>query len=299
MTLDICPTTDLHVAECDCRRHRSQVPTAPGLYAGIPDTAYQRDTGSLSSSGARSIIFRSPSEFRHEQLHGRPPKTEYDEGHAAHLYVLGEGAEIEVVDADSWQTKAAKEARAAAYAAGKVPLLPKQDAAARAMAKVVLEHDLAGALFGEGEAELSGWWDDAETGVRLRLRMDWYTSLRGRPVVVDYKTSKGSGPGAAAKAIGEFGYYCQHPFYTDGLQSLGVADDPAFLFVFQCKTAPYRITVVQIEPDDVALGHDLNRMAIRTYAECLASGVWPDDSHAIHTVSIPTFIRYRAQELLS
>lgn len=273
--------------------------TEPGLYRDVPDHEYHADRDSLSSSGARTIVFRSPAQFRYEQLHGGERKAEYDAGHAAHFYVLGKGAPLEILDYRSWRSDAAEKAKDRAYAGGRVPLLRKDDETARAMAKVCLNHELAGALFAEGEAELSGWWIDEETGARLRLRTDWTTSINGRLVVVDYKTSKNAGRTAFGKSAGEYGYYLQQPFYVDGLEALDIDDDPDFVFVTQCKTPPYEVTVVRLDAEDVARGRELNRKAIRTYAECVASGRWPDGSDRIHPVSVPTYIRYRDLEILS
>lgn len=300
MSLDICSITDLHVDECDCSRHRTPAPRTPGVYRSVPDVEYHADHSSLSSSGARTIVFASPAQFRHEQLHGAQRKTEYDEGHAAHLYVLGDGAELEVFDEfKSWQSDKAKAAAAAARVAGRVPLLRKQDDTARAMAKVVRNHELASTLFSDGEAELSGWWTDPETGARLRFRLDYLRVINGRMVIVDYKTSKGAGRAAFAKAAGEYGYYLQTPFYVEGVRALELADDPAFLFVTQCKTPPYEVTVVELDAEDIERGRQLNRLAIRTWAECMATGQWPDGSDRVHTVSVPPYIRYRDLEILS
>lgn len=298
MSLDICPTTDLHVAECDCARHRTAVREPGILYRGISDAEYHGDDTSLSSSGARTIVFRGPAQYRYERLNATR-KKEYDEGHAAHLYVLGEGSPVEIVDYRSWRSDAAEKAKDRAYAAGRVPLLRKDDETARAMAKVCLEHELAGALLAEGEAELSGWWVDEETGAQLRLRLDWITTINGRVVIVDYKTSKNAGRAAFGKAVGEFGYYLQQPFYVDGVEALDISDDPDFVFITQCKTPPYEVTVARLDAEDVARGRDLNRKAIRTFAECRASGQWPDNSNRIYRVSVPTYIRYRDLEILS
>ncbi|WP_280466771.1 PD-(D/E)XK nuclease-like domain-containing protein [Nocardia cyriacigeorgica] len=272
------------------------IPTEPGLYRDIPDEVYHSDHNSLSSSGARTILFDSPNEFRNAE---RVEKSEYDFGHAAHLYVLGKGARIAIVDAPNWQSKKAQQERAELRRAGLVPLLPKEDAKAREMADVALEHDLVGAYFAEGEAELSGWWIDPEFGVWLRLRLDWITRLPdGRVIVVDYKTSKAAGHRAFAKSAGEYGYFMQAPFYVDGLRALGVEVDD-FVFITQCKTKPYRLSVDRIDHHDVALGHRLNRRAIQIFADCMAEDRWPDDSHVIKTASIPTYIRYRAEEHLA
>ncbi|MGW6699609.1 PD-(D/E)XK nuclease-like domain-containing protein [Nocardia sp. NPDC055049] len=268
----------------------------PGLYPDIPDEEYHADNTALSSSGARTIVFESPADYRHTP---RVDKAEYDFGHAAHLYVLGKGAQIRIVEADDWRTDKAKAKRAELRAAGLVPLLPKEDQQARDMAAVALEHELAGALFAVGEAELSGWWIDPETGARCRFRLDWITRLPdGRLVIVDYKTSKGAGRAAFAKSVGEYGYFAQQPFYVDGAAALGVHVDD-FLFVSQCKTYPYRVTVGRVDPLDVDLGRRINRQAIRTFAECMAADHWPDNSGEIYAASIPAYTRYRAEELLA
>ncbi|WP_280439000.1 PD-(D/E)XK nuclease-like domain-containing protein [Nocardia cyriacigeorgica] len=273
-------------------------PFAPGLYPDIDDHDYHADPA-LSSTGARKILFTSPAEFHYERAHGAAPKKEYDEGHAAHRYVLGKGSDIVVVDADSWRTNDAKAARDQAYAEGRVPLLPTQDEMARKMADTVLSDPIAGPLFAEGEAEQSGWWRDAETGAMLRIRPDWMTTIGTRLVIVDYKTSKDAGKRLFAKAAAAYGYYMQQPYYVDGVRALGLSDDPAFVFVTQCKQPPYVVTVTQLTPEDVTLGRDLNRAAIRLFAECETAGVWPTRNDRIHITPLPMWIHYQGEEILS
>ncbi|WP_280410721.1 PD-(D/E)XK nuclease-like domain-containing protein [Nocardia asiatica] len=275
--------------------------TAPferGLYRGVDDRVYHADPA-LSSSGARTIAMRSPRDFWEDRHNGRPPNRDLDFGHAAHRYLLGTGSELEIVEADSWRSDAAKAARDAAYAAGRVPLLPEEDEQAQQMAAVVLQHPLAGPLFAEGEAELSGWWPDPETGVMLRFRADWMRRIKGRLVIVDYKTSKYTGLSGFNKSLGEFGYFMQQPFYIEGARVLDLDPDPDFIFVSQCKTPPYRVTVARLEREDIALGQALNRYAIRRFADCLAADDWPDDSDQIHTAALPRWARYQAEEILS
>ncbi|GAB3211282.1 PD-(D/E)XK nuclease-like domain-containing protein [Nocardia tengchongensis] len=272
-------------------------PFRPGLYPGVPDVVYHRDPA-LSSSGARKLAMSSPKEFRDERLRGREDKSEFDFGHLAHKYVLGEGADVEICDFPNWRSNAAQEAQDDARAAGRIPALPKEDEAAREMARIVLEHSVAGPLLAEGEAELSGWWEDSETGVQLKFRTDWMTRINGRLWVPDYKTSKYSGRRGFAKAAGEFGYYMQQPFYTDGIEALGLDDDPIFVFISQCKTPPYVVSVCDIEPADIDLGRALNRHAIRQYAQAQASGEWTDNTNQIDRVTLPAWVRYQAEEIL-
>jgi hypothetical protein len=271
---------------------------ALGIYDGMSEDDYHGAHDALSSSGARTLIERSPAQFRYLQTH-RKDKDEYDFGHGAHKYVLGEGSEIVEVDAPTWQGGDAKRAKAAARAEGKIPLLTKQVVQAKEMARMVHAHPIAGKLFQQGKPEQSLFWQDEQTGVTLRARPDFMTWLGGRLYVPDYKTSRGSGPEDFSKSAGSYGYYMQHPFYTEGIRALGIADNPAFLFVTQSKEPPYFVDVCELAPDEVELGHLMNRKAIELFAECMASGEWPDYSHEIHRISLPTWVRYHAERVLN
>ena len=267
------------------------IPSEDGIYPNISDTLYHSDRSSLSSSGARKLLPPScPAIFRWEQLHGRKPKAEYDFGHAAHKFVLGEGEEIAPIYADDWRTKAAKEQRDQARADGKVPLLKSAVDTAMEMANKVMAHPLAAALLAEGTPELSGFHVDAESGVRLRFRPDWITELgSGRVVVADYKTTTSAHPSSFAKHAAEYGYHMQQAWYLDGLAALEIADDAVFLFIAQEKTPPYLVSVIELDAADVELGRRLNRHAIDLYGECTDSGEWPGYGQHIHHVSLPSY----------
>ncbi len=269
---------------------------APVVREGVPEAEYHGDTTSLSSSGARRLLAPStPAQFRYEQLHGRPPKRAFDFGHAAHRYVLGAGAEITSLPFDNFLTKAAKAARDDAYAAGTVPLLASEVEKAREMERRVREHPIAGRLLESGTPEVSLWATDPETGVRLRARPDWLTTLRGgRLCIVDYKTSRSAHPASFARSAADYGYYSQHPWYCD-VAALAGLGDAAFLFVVQEKTAPYAVSVVELDVEAVRLGRARNRRAIDTYARCIETDTWPGWDDEIHLVSLPSWAFYQQE----
>lgn len=288
----------------------AEIPTADGIYSGIPDEVYHGDRTSLSSSGARALLApSSPEIFHHQRQQPPEPKPQYDFGHVAHKFVLGEGAEIFELDpavhglnkdgtpsksptsTAMWQ-QAAEEARKL----GQIPMHIAEVAKAKAMAARVREHPLAGPLLSDGTPELSGYWHDPETGVRLRFRPDWLPNPgRGRLIVVDYKTSTSAYPGHFAKAAAEYGYHQQAPWYLDGLAACEIADDAAFLFIVQSKTAPYPVTVIELDPEDIELGRRRNRKAINLYAQCVAADHWPDYGQRVHCVSLPSYARYQQE----
>lgn len=277
------------------------IPKLDGVYSGITDIDYHADHLSLSSSGARALLPpSSPEIFAFQRRQPPNPKPEYDFGHGAHFYVLGEGSAIVEVPFDNWQKNDAKAAREEAWAADKVPLLTKDIAKAKAMADVVRKHPMARALFeADGQAELSGYWHDPETGVRLRFRTDWLCEIGGRIIGVDYKTTTNAHPGHCAKSAGEYGYHQQHAWYEDGLIATEISEDPDFLLVFQSKTPPFPVTVARIKPHHVELGRRRNRKGINLYHQCTEAGVWPGFGDHIHNIEIPSYAAYRQEEELS
>lgn len=283
--------------------------TTPGLYPGMDEATYHGDPvpsrlgGSLSNSGAKLLAFSTPAHFKWARDNGRPPKRAFDLGHAVHKYVLREGDELVIVektakdgtrlDADDYTTKSAQEHREAIRAEGKIPLLRKEDDQAQSMAASVLRHPVARILFDpdHGTPEVSGFWQDPETEVWQRLRVDWLPDARGRRLIVpDLKTSNDADPTKFGKKAADFGYFMQHPFYLGGLQHLGLADDDAaFIFVNVETAPPHLVSVVELDEDAVALGRQLIRQALRTYAECMGTDTWPGYSQHVELASLPYY----------
>jgi hypothetical protein len=275
--------------------------TAPGVY-DMPDATYHADPvagGSLSSSGARKLLPPNcPARFRYELDHPRPANPVFDFGHAAHKQVLGVGAEVVVVDAANWQTKAAREARDKAYAAGKVPVLAGEHDRVLGMAAALRAHPTAAALLNPaaGQPEQSLFWTDDEAGIWCRSRLDWLPNPTDRRMVIaDYKTCESAELGHIERAVHNYGYHQQAAFYIDGVKALGLADDPAFVFVFQEKTAPYLITIVQLDPEAERIGRAENRKAIDIYRRCKATDQWPAYSDDIELISLPPWVERRHQ----
>src|SRR5690606_6428313 len=96
-----------------------------------------------------------------------------------------------------------------------------------------------------------------------------------------------------------WGYHCQAAWYLDGYRALWEGSDPAMLFVFVEKAAPYLVSVVELDRHALAVGAELNRRALHIYAECRATGVWPGHSPEIELVALPAWATTRLEELRS
>lgn len=285
------------------------VPPNDGIYAAVDETVYHGDLGSLSSSGARALLSTTPEEFDWNRRNDRSVNRNFDYGHVAHKMVLGKGNALALLDpkvcghtADGKVAKQPqstaewKAAEAKARREGKIPV-PKWDMEkAQTMAGRVFQHRVAGRLLSRGQAEHSIYWHDDATGVRLRCRPDWITDGLGRTICIDYKTSTSANPRQFQRAVQDYGYHQQQAFYEDGLAEIGLTD-VGFLFIVQAKTAPFTVSVCQIEPADVELGRRQNRAAIDLFARCTESGRWPAYD-GIHTVSLAGWATKQIEESL-
>ena len=245
----------------------------PGFYDGVEEHLYHADPVSLSVSGAKTLL-RSPARYRWQQEH-RVHRDAFDFGSAAHALVLGVGAPIYTVDADSWRTKAAQEERDAARARGETPLLTADWLTVRDMADALSGHTLAMRLLNEGRPEVSAYAIDEPTGVTRRCRFDWL----GPSVLTDYKTAASSDPIDLAGrygAIRRYRYDMQAAWYLDLARDLG-HPAAAFAFIVQEKTAPYPVTVAYVDEDDLEDARADNRRALDTFRRCVDTDEWPSD----------------------
>jgi hypothetical protein len=254
----------------------------PGAYDGVPAERYHAvdvtEAPALSSSGARLILDECPALYRYEYLDPKEQidKEYFDVGTAGHLIVLEPDtfdARVQVIDAPDWKTKAAREERDTIRAAGQVPLLTKQHADVMAMRNAIFAHPIARHAFTDGVSERSFFWKDPETGVWLKSRPD-FTPNHSR-YLTDYKTAASANPDVFARSIWNYGYYQQAAWLMDAYQAVTGETPQDFYFVVQMKAAPYLVTVVKADEEDVQFGRLQNRRAIRIFADCLNKGVWP------------------------
>ncbi|MBM7788883.1 PD-(D/E)XK nuclease-like domain-containing protein [Tenggerimyces flavus] len=258
----------------------------------------------LSSTGARKLLPPScPAIFKYEREHPPPPKKEFDFGHAAHTLALGAGPDIVPLPYDNRRTNAYKAAVEEARAAGKVPLLQHEYDTVQEMVWALRTHPDAALLLDpdSGAPEQSLFWTDDETGVACRARLDWLPKPKPSGLVIawDYKTTQSAAPDKIAKAIDEYGYFQQAPFYLDGMRALDLAgDDAVFLFVFQEREPPYLVTVVQLPLITMEIGAARNRQARELFRRCVETDHWPAYAEEPILVGLPTYSENRyLQEL--
>src|SRR5881227_1403833 len=221
--------------------------------SGLPAVEYHA-TRALSASGAwllaeecaAKFLWRSPW----NPLYVPEAQTDFDIGVATHLAVLEperQADNIMLIEAGDYRTTKAREARDAARASGKVPLLPYQVDIVRAIAGSIRAHPIASEAFRGGEAEVTLTWQHSETGIPCKARPD-YLPANGR-WIVDLKTAASANPRSWRDQACRFGYHARAAWYLDGAATvLGQAPEE-YWFVIVEKEAPYLVSVVSFDHD--------------------------------------------------
>lgn len=262
---------------------------ARGIYADISNAEYHRDPR-LGSTSLKTLATKTPAHYQHDL---KNPKTSdaFTLGTAAHSLILeGDTSAFVIVDAANWLTKDAKTAKADALASGKVPLLTKEYQQIQDMCDSVMSHEGARPLFFGHKAEQSVFWD--EDGLPLKCRPDaWKTGL-----LIDLKTTINADPNEFGKTAHNFGYHQSAAHYIDGVKAV-TGEELPFKFVLVEKTAPYLVSVVELDWEAIDIGRQLNDRAKRIYRECVESGNWPGYPTA-EPIPLPNYAVYQAEELL-
>jgi PDDEXK-like domain of unknown function (DUF3799) len=267
----------------------STMTTETGVYAGISNAEYHANPA-LGSTSLKTLATKTPAHYQHDLTHPKFSDA-FTLGTAAHSLILEDDTSgIAVIAADNWLTKDAKAAKAAALAAGKQPLLIKEAAQVSAMQDAVMDHPVARDLFTGHKAEQSVFWD--EDGLTLKCRPDaWQPGL-----LIDLKTTRDANPNEFGKTAHEFGYHQSAAHYIDGVKA-ATGEELPFHFVLVEKTAPYLVSVVELDIEAVNIGRQLNDRAKRIYRECVESGTWPGYP-TTDLISLPMWAIYQTEELL-
>lgn len=273
--------------------------TKPGIYQMTNAEYHAHDA--LSASRMKTLL-EAPAKFKHER-ENPVHKNLFDFGSAWHKAVLGdEGEELVVVQADSWRTNVAKEQKEKAHAENKIPLLEKDKDLIDEMVAVLRAHPEASALLdpAKGQIEQSAFWQDARTGLWLRVRFDYLPDkVPGLPfMIADPKSAASSKPEKWLKSAADLGYHIQDSLYRQAVRELGIDPRPAFTFICQEKDPPYIVTPIRLDGEAQKIGDYLVRVAIDTYIQCEATGEWPGYIEGVAIGRLPGYYTNQFEGLI-
>lgn len=132
-----------------------------------------------------------------------------------------------------------------------------------------------------GEKEISYYWTDSDTGVKVKCRPDCRTDLTESSVVVDLKSCENANIDAFIRDIFKYGYDLQAAQYTTGVE-LYEQKKHKFVLIAVEKKPPYAVLILDFdevfngEEKAIMKGYDKYREFLGLVAECRMTGVWYD-----------------------
>lgn len=131
--------------------------------------------------------------------------------------------------------------------------------------------DARDCLAGAGPVEVSLVWDDPETGIRCKARLDKVLSAERR--LVDLKTT--GNLFKFSRSIEDYGYHRQMAHYQEGWSVLhgGELLEPWLVPVESGK--PFCVQPAPVDAESLQQGHKERDRLLGRVAECVESGEWP------------------------
>lgn len=266
----------------------------PGIYR-MPIEEYIKDPApkpSLNAGIAQILLEQTPRHawMEHPKLgnRGRNESSRADIGTVAHgLLLEDDKSRVVVIKADDWRTKAAREERDEARAAGKVPILEKDMDTVNEMVRIA-DHVLM------GSALCNDWLDAIPEqtllwefgGVWMRSRPDKLTK-DGR-IYWDYKTSVSAHPAQFVKTVINNGYDLQAALGQRGVKALtGIT--PTVIFVVQEIDPPFYVSLVSLSEHFLEIAQVRLESAIYKWGRCLSKNEWPSYPDKVLRVDPPGY----------
>ena len=283
--------------------HEEYQPLTRTLSAGvhhIDGEDYHRDPcpeASLSSTLAKTMLAQSPLHAWTASPRLNPDwepvnKKTFDIGRAAHRAILGAGGDYVAIPRSMLASNGAastKEAKAFiedARAAGQTPL--KEGEVAQIHAMRAKAQDKLTALQIDLDPARSEMVAIAEIdGVWCRAMID-NVPLDARLPIYDFKTCENASPEACQKAILNYGYDVQAEHYRQ-VWHAATGEDRVFRFVFQEKSAPHEVCVVELGADTLLIARKKIARAREMWGLCLRAGQWPGYPLGVHRVDLPSW----------
>jgi len=279
----------------------------PGAYDGVPFDRYRGNLcvgPSLGRSDAQMLLDECPAMWWHQSyLNPARPVDDgtrnSDIGTAAHLALLTPAewdARVRLIDADSFRTKAAREARDEARAAGQTPLLVGDVAGIASLRGALLAHPLACKAFVDGTAERTYVCRDSKTGIWLKARPDCVPN-HGR-WLVDLKTTGSANPRAFQRRVYDHGLHIQAAWYLHVVEQVTGARPAEFWFVVVERAPPHLLTICTLDERALSWGRIQARRAIDLFAECIAADCWPTYADRAVEIGLPSWAQFQLEERL-
>ena len=256
-----------------------QQPAGPemalGITRGMSNDQYHAERSAVSSTQLKRML-TSPAHYLH-YLHAPEESRE--------AYLFGTVLHGRLLEPESFEARffaepkvnrTTKEGKALAEgfkieAAGRTRFPADWMTQIGGIVNNVESHEKARAILAEGEAEVALAWVDSETGVKCKIKIDWWQGAR---LIADVKSAIDVTWDGFSKACARMHYALSAFMYCEGVR-LFTGERPEWAFIACEKEAPNTVAVYRASNAFLQRGEQQFRRAVRNLAECHASGYYP------------------------
>ena len=148
-----------------------------------------------------------------------------------------------------------------------------------AIRNAVFAHPFAKKILSEGTAEQTIIWDDEESGLKCKGRIDWIpTGSNG--VLVDLKTTRDASLEKFTRSCIDYGYAKQAGMYIDGIMKATGEVFDSFIFIAVETEPPYHAEVHVMDMRFIEWGYLEYRRLLYLEAKCRKEGYYPHFTEA-------------------
>ena len=263
----------------------------PGIYPSLDFQTY-RSIPAVNNSFLWTLKSRSPAHAKYEREHPSEPTPALLFGQALHGMVL---------EPATWDERfAVKPECDRRTTAGKLLYQEfldckgdRTEVSFDDYEKIVAVRDAVHAqqcreLICSGRAEVSIVWEDRETGILCKGRLD-YERNDWHHYITDVKSTEDASEYGFAKSIAGYGYYQAAAFYCDGWQTI-TGDSSIFTWLAVEKSAPFVTKPWECDSHTIEAGRNSYREALKVYAECVKNNEWPAYGPEVSLINAPDWL---------
>ena len=167
------------------------------------------------------------------------------------------------------------------------------------MRDAVWANQSAKALLGkDGDTELSIAWQDDETELLCKARLDRVSWKLAGGTIVDLKTTKDASRAEFERAIFNLGYHRQGGYYMNGVKARKI-DMNHYTTIAVEKEEPFAVAVYRMTEGALEAGMDQIRPLMRKVRECMETDVWPGYVDEVVDIALPEWAWSKIEQELS
>jgi len=250
-----------------------------GLVHGLSNDAYHAGPG-LSHSDVK-LLLRTPSHYRNRTPH--EPTEAMRNGTLVHACLLEPDDVVKryaVAPIDMARTQRVAWAAFAESKAPRIAITKAEHDAGWNQAKALATYPpVRRQLARQGEAEVSAYWIDPDTGVHCKCRPDRWcdasTSSTDAVVLMDVKTARDARRSGFAREIATYGYHTQADWYCTGWEIASGRMVLGMHFAVVENEPPHAVAAYFLSARALTIARARIRRALDTFVQCTRSGEWP------------------------